>query len=180
MIRSLLHRVIGKFERRFDYDATYMHEILDTSLPAFWKLALAQGMNLHREGIPEDALFAARIAAVRHEDCGPCAQLTVNMAHEVGVPAPILRAIVARDFARLPPDVALALRFAEAVLAHAPCDDLRAEAVERWGEAGLVTLAYSVAATRIYPTMKRVLGHAHACERLTVGDDSVIAARAVA
>ena len=180
MIRSLLHRVIGKFERRYDYDATYMHEILDTSRSAFWKLLLAQGMNAHREGIPSDALFAARIAAVRHEDCGPCAQLTVNMAREAGVPAPIVRAIVARDFAHLPADVALALRFAEAVLAHAPTEELHAAAHARWGDAGLVTLAFSIAATRTYPTMKRVLGHAHVCDRLAVDGESVVAARAAA
>ena len=180
MIRSLLHRVIGRFERRYDYDATYMHDILETSVPAFWKLTLAQGMSMHREGIPNDALFAARIAAVRQEDCGPCAQLTVNMALAAGVPAETLRAVVARDFSRLPADVALALRFTDAVLAHAQSDELRAQAHARWGDAGLVTLAYSIAATRTYPTMKRVLGYAHACERLAVDGENVVAARAAA
>jgi len=50
----------------------------------------------------------------------------------------------------------------------------------RFGKKGLITLAYSIAATRIYPTMKRALGHAHACERLRVEDETVIAARAAA
>jgi alkylhydroperoxidase family enzyme len=178
MIRALLHRTIAAFERRYDYDAAYMHEILDTSVGAFVKLAMAQSMNLHRAGVPSDALFAARIAAVRFEDCGPCAQLTVNMAREAGVPAATVRAIVARDFTRLSPDVALALRFTDAVLAHADADALRRDARTRWGHEGLVTLAYSIAAVRTYPTMKRVLGHAHTCERLSVDGESVIAAHA--
>ena len=178
MIRSILHSVIRRFERPFDYDATYMHEILDTSIPAFLKLALAQAMNAHREAVPNDALFAARIAAVRHEDCGPCAQLVVNMALAAGVAPAMVRAIVARDLARLTIDAALGLRFADAVLAHESTDDTRAEVLARYGDKGLVTLAYAIAATRIYPTLKRALGHAHTCERLRVGGETLVAARA--
>jgi alkylhydroperoxidase family enzyme len=180
MIRSTLHRVIRTFERRYDYDASYMHEIADRSLPAFVKLALAQAMNTHREGVSLDALFAARIAAVRFEDCGPCAQLVVNMALEAGVDPDVVRAIVARDLAKLPPDALLGLRLADAVLAHAPTDDERAAVLARFGEKGLITLAYAIAATRIYPTMKRALGHARTCERLRVHGENVEAARAAA
>jgi alkylhydroperoxidase family enzyme len=180
MVRSLLHRTIRGFERRYDYDATYMHEILDASLPAFLKLLLAQAMNAHRDAVPMDALFAARIAAVRFEDCGPCAQLVVNMAREAGVAPATLRAMVARDSTALTNDARLGLALADAVLAHAPCDDVRDEIRRRWGEAGLITLAYAIAATRIYPTMKRALGHAHTCERLRVDGESIVAARAMA
>ncbi len=178
MIRSLLHRTIGAFERRYGYDAAYMHEILDTSVGAFLKLGMAQAMNAHRDSVPNDALFAARIAAVRFEDCGPCAQLVVNMALEAGVAPDMVRAIVARDQAKLSDDARVGLALADAVLAHAPTDDARAEVARRYGERGLVTLAYTIAATRIYPTMKRALGHAHACERLRIDDELVPAARA--
>jgi alkylhydroperoxidase family enzyme len=180
MIRWLLHRTIRGFERRYDYDATYMHEILDASLAAFLKLLLAQAMNAHRDAVPAEALFAARIAAVRFEDCGPCAQLVVNMARQAGVAPATLRAIVARNTAALSHDARLGLALADAVLAHAPCDDVRGEIRRRWGEAGLITLAYAIAATRIYPTMKRALGHAHSCERLQIDGESVPAARAAA
>jgi len=180
MIRALLHRTIRGFERRYDYDATYMHEILEASLPAFVKLLLAQAMNAHREAVPLDALFAARIAAVRFEDCGPCAQLTVNMGRAAGLAPATLRAIVARDTPALSDDARLALALADAVLAHAPCDAVRDEIRRRWGEGGLVTLAYAIAGTRTYPTMKRVLGHAHTCEQLRVDGEAIVAARAAA
>jgi hypothetical protein len=179
MLKWLFHRIVARFGARYDYDATYMHEILDASPAAFRKLLLAQAMNRHREAVPPDALFAARITAVRFEDCGPCAQLVVNMALEAGVEPGVLRAIVARDFASMTPDAALAVRLADAVLAHEASDAERTEARRRWGEKGLVTLAYSIAGTRIYPTMKRVLGHAHTCERLRVAGETVTAARAV-
>jgi hypothetical protein len=178
MIRSLFHRVIDRFGKRYDYDATYMHEVLDASRPAFFKLLLAQPMGAHREAVPLDAAFAAGFTALRFEDCGPCAQLSINMALEAGVEPNALRAIVARDFATMSDGAALAVRLADAVLAHAPSDDERAEVRRRWGEKGLITLAYSIAGTRIYPTMKRVLGHAHSCERLRVAGETVTAARA--
>ena len=180
MIRPLLHSIIRRFEKRYAYDATYMHEIADTSVGAFMKLGLAQAMNTHREGVPLDALFAARITAVRFEDCGPCAQLVVNMALEAGVAPAMVRAIVARDTDRMSSDAALGMQLADAVLAHAPTDAAREAALARFGEKGLVTLAYSIAATRIYPTMKRALGQSHTCERLSVGGETVVAARAAA
>ncbi len=180
MIRSFLRSVIQRFEHRYDYDATYMREILDASIPAFVKLGLAQAMNTHREGVSLDALFAARIVAVRFEDCGPCAQLVVNMAQEAGVAPPLLRAIVARDSPRLSSDAMLGLRLADAVLAHEPTDEIRAQVIARFGQRGLVTLAYAIAATRIYPTMKRALGHARTCERLRVNGEAVVAARSTA
>jgi alkylhydroperoxidase family enzyme len=180
MIRKLLHRTISKFERHYDYDATYMHEIANTSVTAFLKLALAQALSAHRDGVPSDALFAARIAAARFEDCGPCAQLVVNMALEAGVAPAVVRAIVARDDAAVTDDVRLSLALADAVLTHAASDGARDDVLQRWGQRGLVTLAYAIAGTRIYPTMKRVLGHAHTCERLRVDGESVMAARAAA
>lgn len=180
MIRSILHSIIRRFEARYGYDATYMHEIADASVPAFFKLGLAQAMNTHRESVSLDALYAARIAAVRFEDCGPCAQLVVNMALEAGVKPAMVRAIVARDLPRLSGDASLGLRLADAALAHQSTDGIREEVVSRFGDKGLISLAYSIAATRIYPTMKRALGHARTCERLRVEGENVVAARAAA
>jgi len=180
MIRSILYRVIRSFERRYDYDATYMREIADASVGAFVKLALSQPMNTHREGVSVDALYAARIASVRFEDCGPCAQLVVNMALEAGVAPAQVRAIVARDEARMSSDAVLGMRLADTVLARASTDAARDAVLARFGEKGLVTLAYTIACTRIYPTMKRALGHAHTCEQLRVEGETVVAARAAA
>lgn len=180
MIRSLLHSVIRRFERQFDYDAAYMHEIADTSIGAFFKLALATRMSNHREGVSLDASFAAGFAAVRYEDCGPCAQLAVNMALQAGVAPAMVRAIVARDTARMSSDAVLGQRLADAVLAHESTDAIREEVLARFGQKGLISLSYAIAATRIYPTMKRALGHAHTCERLRVDGETVAAVRAAA
>lgn len=178
MFRRALHRQIGKMESRFGYDATYMHEILDADERALWKFVLAQWMFTHRSTLPCETYYAARIAAARYEDCGPCTQLVVNMALAEKIAPDIVRAIVARDFARLPPDAALGLKMAEATLTHEPHDDLRAEAVRRFGQKGLIALAYAIATAWVYPSLKRTLGHAHTCERIIVADETVTAARA--
>ena len=102
------------------------------------------------------------------------------MALEAGVAPAIVRAIVARDMTTLSSDARLGLTFADAVLAHMPTDIPRTEVLQRYGERGFVTLAYAIAATRTYPTLKRALGHAHTCERLRVGGEVVPAARAAA
>jgi alkylhydroperoxidase family enzyme len=178
MLKYLMKRLIRNLEKRYAYDAAYMHEILDTSPRAMFKMMLAQGMSLHHEGLPPAAWHAARVVAARHEDCGPCTQLVVDYALAAGVDPALLRALVARDHARLPPDALVAARLAEAVLANEPTDELRAEARQRFGPQGLVALAYAIAFTRVYPTIKRTMGYAHTCERVVVGGESVPAARA--
>ena len=52
------------------------------------------------------------------------------MAERGGVDPAVLRAIVTRDFKKMPYEVALAAHFTEATLRHAPeADDLREEVV---------------------------------------------------
>jgi hypothetical protein len=133
---------------------------------AFWKL---QGMSQYRKDVPRDAWYAAALVGSLSEDCGPCTQLGITMAERDGVAADTLRAIVAGDLRAMPDDVVLAYRFAKASLAHdAAADELRDEIVKRWGQRGLISLAFALATTRVYPTVKYALGHGKACSRVTV------------
>jgi hypothetical protein len=92
------------------------------------------------------------------------------MAERAGVSADVLRAVLGDNPDAMPPDVALAWRFTRATLAHDPAaDDYRAVILERWGRRGLVSLAFAITASRIYPTVKYALGHGKACMRVVVG-----------
>lgn len=168
MLQFLLHRTIRRLERRFAYDAAYMHEIIDASPGAMLKFSLLQPMNQHRRGVPKAVWYAARITAARHEDCGPCTQLVVDMAYADGVAADELRAVAARDFAGMSDGVALAVRLADAVAANAPADAVRDDIVRRFGMDGLISLSLGIAGARMFPTVKRALGHARTCERLRI------------
>jgi len=41
--------------------------------------------------------------------------------------------------------------------------------VKRWGKLGLISIAFAITASRIYPTVKYALGHGKACSRIVVG-----------
>jgi hypothetical protein len=152
MLRWFLRRQIAGFERSWNYDTSYVNEMIDADPAAFVALMRAAHMGHRRKDLPIAAHYAASIAGVMAEDCGPCTQLAISMAEREGVDPAVLRAIVARDFAALPYEVALAARFAELSLRHAPeADDVREEVVRLWGKRALISLALAIAAARIYP-----------------------------
>jgi hypothetical protein len=170
MIRWALRRAIGKFERDWNYDASYLHDMVDASPRAAWLFSRAVAIGRFRRDLPIAAWCAAGITAVRSEDCGPCTQLAVAMAERAGVSAAVLRAVLADDPGAMPPEVALVWRFTRATLAHdAAADEYREAIVARWGRRALVSLALAITAARMYPTVKYALGHGHACMRVVVG-----------
>jgi hypothetical protein len=170
MLGWLVRRQIAKFEREFDYDVTYVREIYDASPRAFFRFSRISGLAEHREDVPLEAWFAAKIAAALAEDCGPCTQLVVTMAEREGVIPATLRSILSGEITTMPPDAALGFRFARSVLERdiAEGDRLRSEVVSRWGRKGLVSLALTIAASRVFPAVKYALGHGHACTRVRV------------
>jgi hypothetical protein len=174
MLRWLLRRTVGAFERRWDYDASYLREIIDASPRAAWRFVNATRLGNYSQDVPLEALVAAGLTAVRSEDCGPCTQLGVAMAERRGVRPEVLRAILKDDPAAMPEDVALAWRFTKAILAHdAAADDYRAVILERWGPRAVVSLAFAITTARIYPTVKYAMGHGKACTRVVVGGSPV-------
>lgn len=175
MIRWALRKVIGKFERDWNYDAGYMRDIIDASPRAAWLFSRAAALGRFRCDLPIEPWYAAGITAVRHEDCGPCTQLGVAMAERAGVSPAVLRAVLADDPGAMPPDVALVWKFTRATLAHdAAADEYRDAIVQRWGRRALVSLAFAITAARIYPTVKYALGHGKACTRVVVSGTPVI------
>ena len=170
MLRWLFRRTVSAFERQWNYDASYLREIIDASPRAAWRFLHATRLGNYRRDVPIDALFAAAITAVRSEDCGPCTQLGTAMAERQGVRPEVLRAVLEDDVAAMPDEVALTWRFTKAVLAHdAAADDYRAVILERWGPRAVVSLAFAITTARIYPTVKYTMGHGKACTRVVVG-----------
>jgi hypothetical protein len=173
MLKRFLRWRTGAFERTWNYDAGYMRELIDADPRAFMAFGKLQAITNYRKDVPPAAFAAAGLIAAMAEDCGPCTQLGIDMAERDGIDPAVLRAIVARDTAAMPYQVALAARFAEATLQHAPeTDDLREEVVNQFGKRGLISLAFAILAARMYPTLKYALGHGHACRRLTVGGET--------
>ena len=175
MFGWLVQKRLAAFEKAFDYDMEYVRDIYSASPRAFSKFSKIFGLSEYREDVPLTAWFAAQIAATLAEDCGPCTQLVVSMAERRGVRTGLLRAIVAGDEAAMGEDAGLGWRFARAALARdiAESDRLREEIVDRWGRRGLVSLALTIASSRVYPAVKYALGHGRACVRVKVGGDEM-------
>ena len=169
MVKWLMRRGIAAFERQWNYDASYVHELIETDPRAAWMFQRATSLGKYRKDVPVDALGAAGITAVRHEDCGPCTQLGVSMAERAGVDPKVLRAVLTETPLMMPPDVALAWRFARATLDHDPsADQYRDEIIKRWGPRAVVSLAFAILTARMYPTVKYAMGHGKACTRIVV------------
>ena len=169
MLRALLKGQIDKMERTWGYDAAYLRHLLNASPPSFVRFGLVSQM-VDRKAAPAEALAAAGIAGTLVEDCGPCTQISVDMAAAGGVKPTVLRAILAGDEAAMGETAALAWRFANASLARDmdACDPLRDEIVRRWGDKGLVAIGLALTTARMYPTLKYALGYGKACSRVTV------------
>jgi hypothetical protein len=160
MVRWFLRGRLAAWERAWGYDAAYAREILDADVLAFLAFGLVAVFGAWARDTPKSALYAARIASAMSEDCGPCTQLVVDMASKDGVPAEVLAQIVRGN--PQDPDAALGVRFAR------DPDAVRDEIRRRWGPRALVSLAFAVTTARIFPTVKRSLGHARACRRVVV------------
>ena len=172
-MRWLLRGITEAFERKWNYDASYLKEIISISPRAAW-IVRATRLGNYRHDVPIAALFTAGITAVRTEDCGPCTQLAVAMAERQGVPPAILRAVLTDDVTAMPEEVELAWRFARATLAHdRAADAYRREIVKRWGPRAVVTLAFAITTARMYPTVKYAMGHGQVCSRVVVGGTPV-------
>mgnify|MGYP006279177889 CR=1 FL=1 len=173
MLRMIFSRLISGFERRWGYDAGYMRRILGGSPSSFAKFSVIPFI-VDRRGAPPEALAAAGIVGTLAEDCGPCTQISVDMALASGARPEVLRAVLAGDEAAMGRDARLAWRFARASLARdlGATEVLRKCVVRRSGERGLVAISLSLMTARMYPTVKYALGYGQTCSKVVVGGEA--------
>jgi uncharacterized lipoprotein YbaY len=180
MLKWLIRNRLAAFENKFGYDVSYAREILATDTRAFFAFARTAGLKYRRD-VPRDAYWSANVVGTVAEDCGPCTQLVVTMALADGADPKVLAAVLANDDAALPEDAKLAVQFARAALAHAPEADAVREQIRRaWGPRAVVSIAFALAAARIYPTIKYALGYGVACQRVTVAGQKIAVVREAA
>ena len=178
MLRALLtwmlqegEKYIGKVDMDFAY---HLRDVAPWSLVRFSFIQVVPGP---RKLTPPEIYHAVGLAAAMAEDCGPCVQIHVNLAQRERVPAELLRNLVARKLDQVPRGVATAFLYGEKVSSGELADDERDQLRAKWGEKGLIELAFVAAVARFYPGLKRGLGYAHACERVVVGNDVTLAVK---
>ena len=156
----------------------YAYHLRDVAPWRLWRFSMIKTVEGNREHTPSDVYHAAGMAAAMTEDCGPCVQIHANFALKDGMNADVLRALVMRKLDRVPADIALGFRYGETIARGEAADELRDEIRAKWGEKGLIELAFTVAAARFYPAVKRGMGFAHTCERVVVNDQVTMTAKA--
>jgi hypothetical protein len=169
MLKAILARGLDRFEQTWGYDASYMRALLDASTGSFFKFGFVTSL-VDRKAAPPEALAAAGIVGTLAEDCGPCVQISADMAAAAGVAPEVLRAILAGDETGMGETAALVWRFARASLARdmERVDPLRDEIVRRWGHKGLTAISLQLTTARMYPTLKYALGYGKACSKVVV------------
>jgi len=174
MLRWLIHRRLKAEEKKLGESVDYLHHVVDVSPAAFLRFASILPFANSRKVLPKDAWFVAQIVALQREDCGPCLQITLNLARQAGVDGSLLRAVLDGNCHELPSEIVDVLRFARSVTADddntdvADADALREVMRKRYGDRGLIELSYAIAGSRIPPTLKRCLGYAKSCSVVTV------------
>ena len=164
MLRWFLHRRLNAEARKLGESVDYLHHVVDVSPGAFLRFASILPFANSRKVLPKDAWFVAQIAAAQDAGCGPCLQITVNLAQQSRVDAGLIRATLAGNCDELPPEMADVYRFTNAVIHSTGEEDALRETLRgRYGERGLIELSYAIASSRIPPLVKRCLGFAKSC-----------------
>jgi AhpD family alkylhydroperoxidase len=169
MLQSILNGQITKAERELGVPLDYVRYVASVSYRSLWRLMKFTRLTQPRRSPYLEAQFVASIVAAQADDCGSCVQIGVNLARKAGMKRDVIRAVVDHQPERLSEELRDVYHFADAVLTNsAEQDALRGRVQEHFGSAGLVEISMAIAMYRVYPTLKRALGFATSCARVTV------------
>lgn len=169
MLRWFLSRQLDAAEKKLGAPLDYTREMLADSPVLLMRFFAGTALLPRRKRAPKDVWHVAALAATKHEDCGTCLQIGINLARKDGVSAETLRAVVDGAPTRLPEPLAEAWHFGAAVCAADGSEAPWREALlKRHGHEALVELSLAVAAARVFPTVKRGMGHAVSCSLVTI------------
>lgn len=173
MFKWFVHRYVRRMEQRYRYDATYLHELTDASPGAFRRfMTMQMAAGQWRGDAPRDAWLAAGIAGALIEDCGPCVQISSDMAMESGMSGQTIAALLSGGPADA--DAQLGFDYGRALLnGGESLDSLRQTIEGKWGKAALLAISLHAMTARNFPVLKRAMGHARTCQRVRIGKDEV-------
>jgi len=169
MLRWFLRRKLDAEEKKLGESMDYLRHVVDTSPTAFLRFASIMPFANSRKVLPKEAWYVAQIVSLQHEDCGPCLQITVTLAQKDRVDVGMMRAVLDGNKSQLSEEMADVYNFAQSI-AHSDTDPdaLREKLRTRYGDRGLIELAYAIASSRIPPTVKSVLGYAKSCKEVSI------------
>ncbi len=164
MFRRFLNSRVDAMEKQLGAPMDYVRFMLRTSLRAFFKFARFGSLAAYRRTCPADAMHIGRLVAARHEDCGTCVQIALNLAKAERVPAGVMQAALDDRPDDLPPELADVYHFATAVVEQRGTEgEFRERIRRRYGDEALIELSLGIAFGQVFPVVKRALGYATSC-----------------
>jgi len=164
MLRFMVRSKIRSTEKRLGVPMDYVRYMYEHAPETFWKFTKMMPAAQHRDKLPATPYHVARLVATRHEDCGPCVQAVINLAKEDAIEPATLKAALAGKVEDLPESLQDVYRFTESVVtANGEDEQYREKLRKVFGEEALIELALAIATCRVFPTLKRALGHAKSC-----------------
>lgn len=157
---------LDSFAAHYRYDVTYMRELLEYSPQGYAKFAAFLPLADHRERLSLEMFWTSKLAAMQMQDCGECLQLCIRKALEQGVERDLIRQVLS-DSDQLSPALRDLLLFSRTVADNrTPDTELAGRLEARFDKGELLELGLSIAATLVFPAIKRTLGYAKSCRVL--------------
>lgn len=174
MIQTILRSSIRRFAKKYNYDADFMVHVVDASTIAGLRLsALPVYGGFRGPKVSQDVWNGALLGSTQEGDCGPCVQVIVDMALEVGTPAGQLASCL-RGESHAAGDVGLGYQFARAAIAGGPdLEDLRDQIDQRFGVTAVIAASIAASYGRVYPVLKRGLGFGQTCTSIVIDGESI-------
>ena len=159
---------LNEFEAHYQYDTTYMRELLERSPLAYAKFADFMPLSSHREKLDPETYWIAKLAAMQVEDCGECLQLCVRMALENDVSRELIESVL-QGGSGLSDEMRELYDFSVNVASATSVEqELEARIQARFDQASLLELGLCIATAKVYPTIKRASGFIKSCQLIEI------------
>lgn len=156
--------MIEGFKTHYNYDTSYMEEMLKASPASYEVFEGFLPMATFSNVTPVDVINVVRITAIKNEDCGTCVQLYVDLAIEAGLNKEIAIDIIFNKGESLSPELKLVYDFTLAVSNN---ETISANLLDRinqtYSREIMMEISLAIAATKVFPTIKRVLNYMQSC-----------------
>lgn len=161
-------KMIDDFENHYNYDSTYMRDLLESSLAGYEKFSNFLPLARHRERLGTEAYWVAKLSAMQVGDCGDCLQLNIRMALESGVEKPVIESVL-NGGDTLPAELNDIYHYAKQIASNdSVAPELLDRISERYDKGDLLEFGLCIAAGMVFPVMRRAAGYAKSCSVMEI------------
>ena len=165
MLLKISLYLISRAEKRLGITLDYTRHIAKTNFYLLMRYNRLFGFLDPNRHVPPALYHAARIIGAVSADCGTCVQAELNLARAAGMDPQTLDHILFHATDRLDDDLPAIVTLAHQVTAEGIYHpDAREHLRNRFGNAGLIELAYAMNGAALLPGIKRTLGYATTCD----------------